>query len=47
VVQQSADLTSQSWTPVSSNPTLNYTNLQEGVTVPMNGSNAFFRLIAQ
>ena len=47
VLQQSADLTTPSWTPVSPSPTLNFTNLQQQVTVPTTGSNAFFRLIAQ
>ena len=47
VLQQSADLTTPSWTPVSPNPTLNFTNLQQQVTVPATGSNAFFRLITQ
>ena len=47
VLQQSADLTPSSWTPVSTGPTLNFTNLQQQVSVPATGSNAFFRLIAQ
>jgi hypothetical protein len=47
VLQQSADLSSPGWTTVSSNPTLNFTNLQQEITVPSTESNAFFRLIAQ
>src|SRR6185312_9947536 len=47
VLQQTADLANPTWTPVSTTPTLNYTNLQQQVTVPAAGSNAFFRLSAQ
>ena len=47
VLQQSSDVSNPAWTPVSINPTLNFTNLNQQVTVPGNGSNAIFRLSAQ
>jgi hypothetical protein len=47
VLQQSADLSSSTWTSVSPNPTLNFSNLNQQVSVSVTGSNAFFRLIAQ
>ena len=47
VLQQSADITALNWTPVTNNPTLNFTNLQQEVSVPTTSSNRFFRLIAQ
>ena len=47
VLQQTADLSNPSWTTVSKTPTLNFTNLQQQVTMPTTGSSAFFRLIAQ
>jgi len=47
VLQQTADLSNPTWTPVSTTPTLNFTNLQQQVTAPAAGSNSFFRLSAQ
>lgn len=47
VLQQSANLTNSNWAGVATNPTLNFTNLQQQVNMPATGSNAFFRLIAQ
>jgi len=47
VLQQSADLSNPTWSPVLTSPTLNFTNLNQQVTLPANGSNDFFRLIAQ
>jgi len=47
VLQQSTNLSKPNWTPVSITPTLNFTNLNQQVTVPANGSNLFFRLSAQ
>jgi len=44
VLQQTADLSNPAWTPVATSPTLNFTNLNQQVFVPTNGSNAFFRL---
>ena len=42
VVQQSSDLSS--WTDVTNASVLNLTNLQNEVTFPLTGSNAFYRL---
>jgi hypothetical protein len=47
VLQQTADLSNPIWTPVSTSPTLNFTSLNQEVTVPANGSNMFYRLSAQ
>jgi hypothetical protein len=47
LLQQSADLSNPTWTPVANLPTLNFTNLNQEVTVPVTTTNAFFRLIAQ
>lgn len=47
VLQQNADLANPIWTPVLIEPTLNFTNLNQQVTLPGNGSNSFFRLNAQ
>jgi len=47
VLQQTADLSNPTWTPVSSTPTLNITDLQDQISLPTTGSNTFFRLIAQ
>jgi hypothetical protein len=47
VLQQNSDLSTTNWITVPGNPTLNFTNLQEEVTVPTTASNAFFRLMAQ
>ncbi|HWC61832.1 MAG TPA: hypothetical protein VHC44_19245 [Verrucomicrobiae bacterium] len=47
VLQQSLDLTPLSWASVSPGPTLNFSNLQQQVTVPAIGNSTFFRLMAQ
>ena len=47
VLQQSTDIAAVNWTPVTNNPALNFTNLNQEVSVPTTASNAFFRLIAQ
>jgi len=47
VLQQTMDIGSANWGTVSNNPTLNFTNLNQEVSVPAPGGNAFFRLIAQ
>ena len=47
VLQQTADLSNPTWTTVTTTPTLNFTNLNQQVSVPANGSNLFLRLTAQ
>jgi hypothetical protein len=47
VLQQSSDIAAISWTAVTNNPTLNFTNLQQQVSVPETTTNTFFRLMAQ
>lgn len=47
VLQQNPDLTTTNWTAISNTPVLNFTNLQQQVSVPSSPSNTFFRLIAQ
>ena len=47
VLQQNADLATTNWIAVPNSPTLNFTNLQQEVSVPVTASNAFFRLLAQ
>jgi len=47
VLQQTVDFANPIWTPVSTSPTLNFTNLNQEITLPANGSNLFFRLSAQ
>jgi hypothetical protein len=47
VLQQNADVATTNWISVSNNPTLNFTNLQQEVSVPATASNAFFRLTSQ
>ena len=42
VMQQSSDL--GSWADMTNKPVLNLTNLQNEVTFPLTGSNAFYRL---
>jgi hypothetical protein len=44
VLQQNVDLTTTNWTDVTNPPMLNLTNLQNEVTFPLTGSNAFYRL---
>ena len=43
-LQQNLDLTTTNWTDVTNPPVLNLTNLQNEVTFPLTGSNAFYRL---
>lgn len=45
VLQQSPDL--NAWTTITNSPALNYTNLQEQLTLSSAGSPSFFRLISQ
>jgi len=47
VLQQSADIAAANWTPVTNNPVLNFTNLNQEVTVPATNITGFFRLISQ
>ena len=47
VLQQSSDISAINWTAVTNNPTLNFTNLQQKVTVPAPTTNTFFRLMAE
>ncbi len=47
VIQQTADISTGNWQTLTNNPALNLTNLNEQVAVPVNDSNAFFRLSAQ
>ena len=44
VLQQSSDLAS--WSDVTNTPVLNFTNLQNQVTLPTSSGNAFYRLAA-
>lgn len=44
VLQQNFDLGTTNWTDMTNVPALNFTNLQDEVTLPMSESNAFFRL---
>lgn len=46
-LQQSPNLTGTNWSDVSNTPTLDLTNLQYQVTVPLSNSSGFFRLITQ
>jgi hypothetical protein len=43
-LEESSNLTSTNWTPVATGPSLNFTNLQNQVTVPAIGNSAFYRL---
>lgn len=47
VLQQNSDLATANWATIPNSPTLNFTNLQDEVTLSPPGSDAFFRLIAQ
>jgi hypothetical protein len=47
VLQQNSDLTTTNWTDVVIPPTLNLTNLQYQLTVPLTGSQQYYRLAAQ
>jgi photosystem II stability/assembly factor-like uncharacterized protein len=44
VLQQNLDLTTTNWTDVTNPPTLNFTNLQNEVTLSMTAGNGFYRL---
>jgi photosystem II stability/assembly factor-like uncharacterized protein len=44
VLQQNADLTTTNWTDVTTTPTVNLTNLQNQLIVPLSNSNQFYRL---
>ena len=43
-LQQNSDLNTANWTDATNLPVLNLTNLQEEVTMPLPGSNCFYRL---
>jgi hypothetical protein len=47
VLQQNSDLATTNWTTISNNPTLNFTNLNQELNLPISTSNTFFRLMAQ
>ena len=47
VLQQNLDLTTTNWVTLTNVPTLNFTNLQDEVTLSPTNSSSFFRLIAQ
>jgi hypothetical protein len=47
VLQQNVDLCTTNWMTVSNSPALNFTNLQQEVTVPATTNTLFFRLVAQ
>jgi hypothetical protein len=47
VLQQNSDLTTTNWTDVVIPPALNLTNLQYQLTVPLTGSQQYYRLAAQ
>jgi hypothetical protein len=47
VLQQSSDIAAISWTAVTNNPTLNFTNLNLELNLPTTATNTFFRLMAQ
>ena len=47
VLQQTADLKTPNWVPLTNVPSLNPSNLQEQVTLPSSNGGGFFRLIAQ
>jgi hypothetical protein len=44
VLQQNSDLCTANWTDVTNAPTLNLTNLQNQVTLPLPAGNVFYRL---
>ena len=44
VLQQNPDLTTTNWTEVTNTPTLNFTNLQNQVTLSTPSSSRFYRL---
>jgi hypothetical protein len=44
VLQENADLNTPNWTVVPMTPILNLTNLHHEVTVPLSGTNRFYRL---
>jgi hypothetical protein len=47
VLQQSSDLSADDWTTLTNLPALNFTNLQEQLTLAPTNNSGFFRLIAQ
>ena len=47
VLQQNSDLTTPNWSNMTNAPVLNFTNLQNQVTLPVAGGNAFYRLATQ
>ena len=47
VLQQNLDLTTSNWVNVTSPPSLNLTNLEEEITLPMTNASGFFRLATE
>lgn len=47
VLEQNSDLTTTNWTDVTNTPVLNIANLHDEVTLPLTGSNSFYRLANQ
>jgi len=47
VLQQSSDLNADDWTTLTNQPALNFTNLQEQLTLAPTNSHSFFRLVSQ
>lgn len=47
VLQQNADIATSNWVTIPGDPTLNFTNLNQEISVPVTTSNAFFRLTTQ
>lgn len=47
VLQQKSDLTTADWLTLSNTPTLNLSNLNDEVVLPLSNSSGFFRLMAE
>jgi hypothetical protein len=47
VLQESSDLGSGHWTDVATTPVLNYTNLNQQVSLPWDTGNRFYRLVSR
>lgn len=47
VVQQNGGLTSAGWITLTNQPTLDFSNLNDEVCLPLSSSNSFFRLVSQ
>jgi hypothetical protein len=44
ILQQNSDLCASNWTAVTNRPMLNFTNLQNQISLPVPASNVFYRL---